>query len=234
MKTVLFAWVLGISFSVSAKEYKSLRQYQKATHNSTLSPSDWLYSDRRHNTLVWQQANVFNLANNRPKEYRTIAERRDFYAWIDHEFQKMGHEVNWQKMAYFVSSKMRLVQIFPHCVFAFNKVKLYAYQGSEVVFNNAFEKLISLFNSKEILKGNEALKWDEMILHFEQFIWVESVYKSIDDRSLKQIRRMTSGKFWYALAVPKKLRFENDISKPEERYRYGLTILRPYCINHLK
>lgn len=234
MKTVIFIWMLGISFSLSAKEWKSLHQYQNATHKSMLSPSDWLSSDRRHNTTVWQQANTFNLANNRPEEYQTITERRDFYAWIDHEFQKMGHEVNWQKMAYFVSTKMRLVQIFPNCVFTLKKVKLYAYQGSEVVFNNAFEKLNALFHSNEILKGNEALKWDEMILHFEQFIWVESVYKTIDDRSLKQIRRMTGGKFWYALAVPKKLRFKNDISKPEERYRYGLTILRPYCMDHLE
>ncbi len=234
MKTMLFALVFSISFSVSAKEWQSLRQYQKATHKITLSPSDWLFSDRKYNTLIWQNANAYNLANHKPDEYQTIVERHDFYEWIDREFQKIGHEVIWQKMAYFVSSKMRLVQIFPHCVFALKMVKLYAYQGSEVVFNNAFEKLKILFNSNEILKGNEALVWDEMMLHFEQFIWVDSVYKTIDARSLKQIRRMTGGKFWYALAVPKELRFKNDISKPEERYRYGLTILRPYCVNYLK
>ena len=234
MKTVLFVLAFSFSIPTYAKEWKNLHQYQKGTHKVALSPSDWLSSDRRQNTLIWQHANAFNLSHNQPQEYQTIKERRDFYVWIDHEFQLKGHEVIWQKMAYFISSKMRLTEIFPHSMLTPKKVKLYARQGSEVVFNNALEKLNNLFSSDKTLKGEEALKWDEMMLHFEQFDWVESVYKNIDTRSLKQIRRMTSGKFWYALAVPKKLRFKNNISNPEERYRYGLNVLRPYCISHLK
>jgi len=234
MKIVLFVLALSFSISTYAKEWKSLCQYQKITHKTKLSPSDWLASDRRQNTLIWQHANVFNLSNDRPQKYLSIKERRDFYVWIDHEFQLKGHEVNWQKMAYYIASKMRMTETFPHCMLTPRKVKMYARLGSEVVFNNAFEKLKALFSSDDILKGKEALKWDKMMLHFEQFEWVESIYKNIDARSLKQIKRMTSGKFWYALAVPRKLRFKNDISSPEERYSYGLHILRPYCINHLK
>jgi len=228
--------VLAFSFSIPtyAKEWKSLRQYQKETHNVTLSPSDWLASDRKHNTLVWQHANAFNLSHERPQEYQTIKERRDFYLWVNHEFQSNGHEVYWQTMAYFITSKMRLTETFPHCVLTPQKIKRYARQGSEVVFNNAFEKLNIVFNSDSILIGEEALKWDETMLHLEQHVWVESIYINIDAKSLKQIRRMTTGKFWYALAVPNELRFKNDISNPEDRYQYGLQILRPYCINHSK
>jgi hypothetical protein len=234
MKTYLFVLLFIFSFDVYAKEWKSLKQYQKETQKAILSPSDWLITDRRQNTLIWQQANRFNLTNNKPKEYQSIKERRDFYIWINHEFNIAGHEVNWQKMAYYVSSKMRLLETFPHCILTPEKVKLYAHEGSEVVFDNAFEKLGALYNSDKILIGEEAIKWDEMMLHLEQFIWVESIYKNIDVRSFKQIRRMTMGKFWYALAVPKKLRFKTDISNPEDRYQYGFNILRPYCVDLLE
>ena len=234
MKTVLLVLVFGFSSSINAKEWKSLRQYQKVTHKTTLSPSDWLSSDRRRNTLIWQHANAYNLSNDRPQEYENIKERRDFYVWIDHEFESKGHEVNWQKMAYYISSKMRLTETFPHCVLTPKKVKFYARQGSEEVFDHAFEKLNTIYALDYILKGAEAMKWDEMMLHFEQFVWVENIYKNIDARSLEQIRRMTSGKFWYALAVPKELRFNADISSPEDRYQYGLTILRPYCMDHVR
>lgn len=234
MKIILFVLTLSFSFTTYAKEWRSLRQYQKITHKTELDPSDWLSSDRRHNTLIWQHANTFNLSQSRPQEYQTIKERRDFYVWIDHEFHLKGHEVKWQKMAYYISSKMRLLEVFPHCILTSKRVKLYAQQGSEVVFNNAFEQLQTLFVSDTIIRGDEALKWDEMMLHFEQFEWVESVYESIDAKSLKQIRRMARGKFWYALAFPRALRFKNDISNPEERYSYGLNILRPYCMDILE
>jgi hypothetical protein len=234
MKIYVFVLAIGISLSIHAKEWKSLKHYQKTTHETTLSPSDWLASDRRQNTLIWQHANVYNLTNDRPQEYETIKQYRDFYAWINYEFKVKGHHVVWQKMAYFISCKLRLLETFPHCIFTSGQVKRYADRGSEEVFSNAFGGLRTLFDSDKILKNNEALQWDEMMLHDEQFIWVERIYKKIDNKSLKQIRNMASGKFLYAFAVPKALKFESDISNPEERYRYALNILRPYCIAHLK
>jgi len=234
MRIASIVLAVCISFSLHAKEWKTLKQYQKATHETNLSPSDWLSSDRRRNSLVWQHANAYNLNHNLPAEYQTIKERRDFYEWIDLEFKAKGHAVVWQKMAYYISCKLRLLETFPHCALTTKKVKVYAHQGSEVVFKNAFENLRNCFNSVEVLKDEDALEWDKMMLHEEQFVWVESIYQIIDERSLKHIKRMAEGKFLYAFVVPKAIKFKGDISNPEERYIYAFEILRPYCQNHLE
>ncbi len=234
MRTILFGLVFSVSFSIQAKEWKNLKQYQKVNLNEHLAPQDWLTSDRNKNTLVWQNANTYNLTNNKPQEYQTIKERRDFYVWIDNEFKIKGHEVIWQKMAYYISCKLRLLETFPHSMFSSKQVKDYARQGSEVVFNNTFERLIGIFDADVVLKNEEANQWDTTILHDEQYIWLEGVYKIIDKKSLIQIERMASGKFLYALVVPRAIRFKGDLSSPEERFNYAVNILRPYCKNQLK
>jgi hypothetical protein len=234
MKIIVFVLAFGFSLSIQAKEWKSLRKYQKITQNERLSPSDWLASDRRQNSQVWQKANAYNLTHNRSSEYQTIKQYRDFYFWIDNEFTLKGHQVVWQKMAYFISCKLRMLETFPHGILVSNQVKAYARQGSQVVFNSAFERLKILFSSDQVLINESALLWDKTMLHDEQYLWIESVYKEIEKKSLKQIERMARGQFLYALVVPKAVRFKDNISKPEERYQYALHILRPYCITHLK
>lgn len=234
MRIILFVLAFGFSFTIQAKEWKTLKHYQKFTQKEQFSLSDWLASDRRNNTLVWQKANSYNLLNNKPNEYQSIIERRDFYIWIDQEFKKIGHEVIWQKMALYISRKLRLLESFPHVMFISKSVKEYVHQGSEMIFNDAFERLKELFCSKEILKNNDAIQWDKDMMHDEQFIWVESIYKKIDEKSLKQIERMAKGQFLYALVVPKSIRFKDDISSPEDRYQYAINVFRPYCIIHFK
>jgi hypothetical protein len=234
MRIAFIALALSFSFSVYAKEWKTLKQYQKATQKVQLSPSDWLTSDRKKNTSIWQDANAYNLLHDRPQDYQNITQRRDFYIWINHEFESQGREVLWQKMAYYISFKLRLLKSFPHCMFTLKNVKLYSQQASELIFNSAFVQLKALYTSEKVLTNEEAINWDKMMLHDEQYIWVESLYKDIDHKSLKQIERIVKGKFFYALVVPKAIRFEGDISNPAERYHYALNIFRPYCADHLK
>ena len=234
MKFILFVLAFSFSISIYAKEWKTLLQYQKATHNLALPDSDWLRSDRSKNTLVWQNANIYNLIHNNVQEYKSIIQRRDFYIWIDHEFKIKGHEVIWQKMAYYISGKLKVLESFPHELFISKRVKTYVQLGSEVIFNEAFKHLKSLFLYDGVLKDEDALKWDQKMLHDEQFIWVESIYKIIDQKSIKKIKNMASGKFIYAFVVPKAIRFYGDISDPEERYLYAINIFRPYCNSHLK
>jgi len=228
MKIIAFVLVFGFSLSIQAKEWKSLKQYQRITQNEQLSPSDWLASDRRQNSQVWQNANAYNLIHNNSSEYQTIKQYLDFYIWIDHEFEVKGHEVVWQKMAYFISCKLRLLETFPHGLLVTERVKVYARRGSQVVFNNAFERLKNLYDSDEILKNESAMQWDKTMLHDEQFIWIESIYKELDKKSLKQIERMARGQFLYALVVPKAVRSKDNISKPADRYQYSRHSLRPY------
>ena len=138
MKKIVLFFIICTSFSISAKEWKSLKFYRTTTTKRYLSASDWLTSDRKKNTIVWHNANMYNLQNNLPKEYLTVKERRDFYVWFNAKIKKQGHEVVWPKMAQFILTKLNLLQSFPFKIFIKKSIKKYASNGSEVLFNNVF------------------------------------------------------------------------------------------------
>ncbi|MDO5970446.1 Insecticidal toxin complex protein [Flavivirga aquimarina] len=234
IRQIVFALLITLNSRLSAKEWKSLKAYQKETQKEHLAPSDWLRLDRIQNTISWQNANKYNLINNLPQEYLRIVERRDFYKWLFETYNKQEHEVMWVKMAHFISRKLRLMESFPYSIFANRQVLQYAKAGSKTVFNNVFIELQNIFNSDIILKDEEATKWDEKILYKEQYIWLESVYKTIDERSLKKMERIAKGVLLYGLVVPKAIRFKNKLSNSENRYNYAVEVLRPYCINGYK
>ncbi len=234
MRWIIFFFILTFSNTLSAREWLSLRIYKKETQQELLPPSDWLKCDRTRNTVVWQEANVFNLKNNSPQEYQNISQRRDFYKWLFNELNKKEHEVIWVKMAYFISKKMRLTEVFPYSVFSKKGIKTYARQGSETVFNNVFIELQKLYNSQSILKKEKALKWDKTILKKEQYKWIDSIYKTMDAKNLKTLERIAKGKFLYSVFVPKAIRFKGDLSKAEMRYNYAIEVLKPYCENRYK
>jgi len=234
MRTCVFLFLIFLNSSLYAKEWKSLRVYQKTTQQEVLLPSDWLRSDRVHNTIVWQQANRYNLNNNLPKEYERIIERRDFYKWLNDELHMQGHEVVWPSMSYFISKKLHLVESFPFSIGFRKKMIQYVHEGSEDVFNNAFIAIGHLFNSENILSGDNALKWDKSVLLDEQYEWISGIYKNMDAQSLKTVGRIAKGKCLYGFVVPKKIRFKGDISNPKVRYEYAIEVLRPYCENSLK
>lgn len=217
------------SLTIHASEWRSICAYQKATQQKELSPSDWLASDRRQNSITWQNANAYNLTHNLPNEYANMKQRRDFYKWFDAQIKAKGHEVVWPSMAYYVSSKLKLVKTFPLSLLARKQVKHYASLGGETVFNNAFEILKKLYASNKVLKADAALKWDELIIYKEQYVWIEGIYKMMDERSLNQIKRMAKGKFLYGLAIPKVIRFKGDITNAQDRYAYAFESLRRYC-----
>jgi len=229
MKQFFFLFICSISISAFSKEWKNLQHYKEETKQSILSEKDWLHSDRKQNTFIWQQANSYNLQNNFPEEYQTIKQRRDFYLWYYTEIGKKGHEVVWPKMAHFISNKLRLVTVFPYTLFISKNVKMYSYQGSETVFNNAFLDMKTLYLSEEILQGEAALHWDEAILHKEQYEWIEGIYKNMDAKSLKTIERMAKGKGFYRIKLAKEIRLQGDISSANDRYDYAIHTLRAYC-----
>ena len=234
MRWIIFFFLLTFNTALSAREWKSLRVYQKETQQESLPPSDWLKCDRTKNTLVWQEANAYNLKNNLPQEYKSISQRRDFYKWLFNELNKREHEVIWVKMAHFISKKMHLMEVFPYAIFSKKDIKAYAKQGSEAVFNNVFIELQRLYNSPSILKAEKALEWDRAILKKEQYEWIDSIYKTMDAKNLKTLERIAKGKFLYGLFVPKSIRFKGDLSKAEIRYDYAIEVLKPYCKNRYK
>ncbi len=229
MRITTFVLCLLFSTFIQAKEWKSLKSYQKATQNKVLLSSDWLSSDRRQNTGAWRDANTYNLNNNLPQEYVNIKQRRDFYKWFDFQIKQKGHEVVWPSMAYYISRKLRLAKVFPFSILIRRQVEIYASKGGEVVFNEAFKDLKKIFISKTVLKAEDAIEWDKKLLYNEQFVWVESIYKNMDVKSLKQIERMAKGKFLYGLVLPKAIRFQGNISDANDRYVFALEKLRVYC-----
>ncbi len=234
MRYYYFLFLFILNYSLYAKEWKNLKVYQKVSHQENLLPSDWLRYDRVHNTLVWQKANFYNLNNNLPKEYTNIIERRDFYKWIDSEIKAKGEHIVWFKMAYFISSKLYVMETFPFNMFA-NKIILgYGHDCSESIFNNVFVDAKKLYESDIILNENEALEWDKDILHKEQYVWVDGVINNIDSQGIKKIEHILQGKFLYSLLVPKDIRFYDTLSNSEMRYEYAIQTLRPYCEKIIK
>ncbi|TGV04555.1 Insecticidal toxin complex protein [Flavivirga rizhaonensis] len=234
MRWIIFFFILISNNVLFAKEWKSLKVYQRETQQKFLSPSDWLKCDRTKNTLVWQRANIYNLSHNLPEEYVNIKQRRDFYKWLFNELNKKEHEVIWVKMAYFISKKMHLVEVFPYSIFSKRTIKVYAKQGSKTVFNNVFIELQKLYNSQVILKTGKAIGWDKTILKKEQYEWIDGIYKTMDAKNLKTLERIAKGKFLYGLLVPKIIRFKGNLSEAEIRYNYAIEVLKPYCENRYK
>lgn len=234
MRFKLLFLIILVHSSLFAKEWNSLSVYQSTTGNTELSVSDWLRKDRVRNTAKWQNANRHNLAHNLSNEYQTMVQRRDFYAWLYLELDKKGHDLAWIGMAYFISKKMHLMEVFPYAIFVRKKIKNHARQGSDAVFIEAFGELHKLFVSDKIYKDESALQKDKEILKKEQFVWIEDIYKNMDAKSLKTLSRIAKGKGLYGLLVPKPTRFKGDLSKAQSRYNYAVEILRPYCVARYK
>ncbi|WP_418603086.1 Insecticidal toxin complex protein [Hwangdonia sp.] len=234
MRWITFFIIIIFSNSVSAKEWRNLKTYQKTTEKQNLSPSDWLKSDRLKNTLVWQRANHYNLTHNLPKEYVNIKERKAFYMWLYNELDKKGHEVVWVKMAHFISTKLHKMESFPFDIFTSKRILGYANRGSKLVFNDAFVPLNSIYQSHKIYTGPNAVQWDKDMLYQEQYFWIAPIYKTMDERSLKKFQRIAKGTFLYAWVVPKAIRFKGNLSNAEARYKYAFNTLRTYCKNRYK
>ncbi|TYA56012.1 Insecticidal toxin complex protein [Formosa maritima] len=230
MKSFFYLFFLSLTTISYSKEYKNLKEYHEISGKILLEPSDWLSKDRKNNTLVWQQANEYNLKHNLPAEYLTIKERTDFYLWLYTTLNE--RDVVWPKMAHFISNKLENINSFPFNMFTRKEVKLYATKGSKTVFNKAFSIIKKLYFSESILNKEDALTWDESIIYKEQYNWLEEIYNGIDAKTLKTIDKMAQGKGIYTFIVPKEVAFSGDLSDKENRYNYAINTLRTYCINN--
>ncbi|MDO7173817.1 Insecticidal toxin complex protein [Mariniflexile sp. AS56] len=226
-----FLFLFISNLSIYAKEWRSLKAYQEATKQEMLLPSDWLKSDRTHNTGVWEMANAYNLEKNQPQEYSSLASRRDFYKWVQTEVEKRGHQVVWFKMVQFISSKLRVMETFPNVIFVNKKIMTYAQSCSETIFKNSFIEISNLFKLTSVLNEVTGLEWDKRILYKEQYVWVDGFINSIDTRSLNKIETILEGKCLYGVFVPKEIRFTGDLDNKEMRYEYALNKLRLYFQN---
>lgn len=218
---------------VSSQEWKSLKSYQKETGKSKLSDGCWLKSDRKKQTLIWKNANMFNLlVKNGNLKYVTISEKRDFYIWFDQERDKIGHDIRWIGIASIATGQLsKLDNSFIKIFIVRNKeVIQFSNEGSKKVFAFAFLKLKQVILSKEVLKGGVAKKWDQNYGLTEQCDILNPLYQNLSKKALQKLDRMAKGRGLFTFGVPKKIKFIGDINNCETRYNHGINKLLAYYL----
>ena len=219
----------NIAFS---QEWKNLRQYRKENGNSVLTNGCWLKKDRKRQTEVWKQANMFNLSKkNGNRKYKTIRQIRDFYLFFEEERKKQGHEIKWMGIAAVAASQLsKLENPFIRIFIVRNReVVKFAHEGSENVLAFAFPQLREMYFSSEIIKGEDAVEWDKKYGMAEQCEILEPLYKQLSPKALRKIERMAKGKGIYNLGVPKRLKYVGKIDDCISRYEHGKNKLLPFC-----
>lgn len=215
---------------VVSQEYRNLNTYKKETSHSILLDGYWLKKDRKKKTLVWKNANEYNLQQkNAHKKYRSIREIRDFYLWFDNCRKRQGHEIQWIGIAAMASSKLAKLEVGFYRIFIIrnNEVVQFAQEGSKKVFSDAFPKLKKVYFSNQLIKGCEAEYWDSEHGFNEQCNILNPVYAKLSHKTFKKLERMAKGKGIFRIAIPKKLIFEGDLNNCEARIMYGIEKLLP-------
>jgi hypothetical protein len=209
--------------------------YKKETGNTVVQDGCWLRKDRKRNTEVWQQANIYNLGIDKGNErYKSIRQIRDFYTFFNEVRMQKGHDIKWLGIASVAANQLaKMENDFLRVFIIRNKeLVLFAHKGSEKVFAFAFPQLQEVYFSNEILKGETALKWDEKYGTIEQCEILEPFYHQLSEKAIWKLERMAKGKWIFKFGVPKKLRFSGDIRNCNDRYEHGKNKLIPYCDNN--
>ena len=229
--TLLISLSTNITFS---QEWNNLRSYKKETGDTSLQDGFWLKKDRKKQTEIWQQANLFNLqAINGNRKYQTISQIRDFYLWFDIERKKEGHEIVGVGVAAIVADQLsKLNNCFIRIFIVRNKeVVKFANEGSELVFEFAFPLLKEVYFSNKIIKGEDAVNWSLKNGKIEQCQILEPLYKALSPKALDKLNKMAKGKGIYNLGVPKSLRYVGNIEDCNTRFEHAIIKVLPYYTN---
>ncbi|RLD27472.1 MAG: hypothetical protein DRI54_01035 [Bacteroidetes bacterium] len=224
----LFLILLNSNF-VFSQEWKNYKTYKKETGYSILQDGNWLKKDRKKQKEVWQQANLFNLAEiNGNLKYQTTSQIRDFYLWFDAERKRQGHEIVGVGVAAIVADQLsKLDNGFIRVFIVGNKeVEKFANEGSEIVFEFAFPLLKEVYFSKKLIKGEEAINWSLINGEIEQCQILEPLYNNLSPKAIKKLSKMAKGKGIYSLGVPKSLRYEGNIEDCQARFEHAIKCFR--------
>ena len=234
-KSVVLLVVLLAVNSLVAQEWQSLKAYKKGTGNSTLQNGCWLKKDRKRQTQVWKQANIFNLSIvNGNLKYTSISQIRDFYKWFDAERIKQGHEINGVGVASIAATQLSKIDCCIIRIFIVRNKEIvqFANKGSQKVFEFAFPLLNSIYYSEEVLVGEKAKNWDIKNGTFEQCKILEPLYSELSFKALYRLEKMAKGKGVFNLAVPKELKYEGEIDNCQTRFEHGKNKLLTYYLKN--
>ncbi|PCI01852.1 MAG: hypothetical protein COB81_06580 [Flavobacteriaceae bacterium] len=237
----LFYWLekrngikyLGIAFclisaGLSAQEFRNIKCYEKETGTAILKEGTWLKKDRRRNKTAWITANAFNLSSEKGFEkYQTIGQIRDFYAWFDAERIQQGRHFKSAGIAGIAARQLSKVDNGLICFFIVrnSELKRFVNDGSKQVFEFAFPLMRERYFSKDILSKSEAVIWDINNGKHEQCEVLRSLYQNLSTKAFHRLEKMAKGKGIFKFGVPKRLRFQGDLSNCEHRFRHGATVL---------
>lgn len=228
---ISFLATLNILF---AQEWRNLHSYKKETGSSTLKEGCWLKRDRKNQTIIWQQANIFNLQKtNGYLQYKSIEQISDFYNWFDIERKKLGHEIQWIGISSIATGQLVKIEHFAVRKFIIRNKEIvqFANDGSKAVLKYAFPNMKKLYFSKEILKDKAAENWDLEFGKNEQCIVLEVCYQKLSTKALYKLERMAKGKGIFYLAIPKQIKYEGNVANCNDRFEHGLHKLIPYYLS---
>lgn len=161
----------------------SLGAFKIRTCLQSNNPEDWTYDDRMNNTVRWQNANLYNLENQRHWEYQTIEQRAAFYGWFDSYTARLGFETRWAKAASkvagsisFLSDEYEGYEAGALLGYSSADASQFAKTGNRVIFENVFPKLKNLIKGT-VLKGRDAKRWDGFTLAQEQSL-IQPLYEN--------------------------------------------------------
>lgn len=208
-----------------------MNEYRAITGSDQLLEGCWLKKDRKKNTIIWQNANAFNLTSaNGYLKYKTIEQIRDFYEWFDKERIKKGHEIKYIGIAATVASQLSILENYfvRNLLVRDEGVLGFANDASKKVFEFAFYEMREVFELKESLIGTEAEKWDYDYGKNEQCYVLETIYESLPSKTIQKLEKMAKGKGVYYFGVPKELQFEGDIKDCNDRINHAARKIKPY------
>ena len=231
--SILFFFLLINTQFLFSQEWKSIKDYQKITGNTVLENGSWLKKDRKRNTKTWKQANKFNLVlTDGNMKYKTISQIRDFYFWLDDEFENQGHEINTVGVVAIVADQLsNFDNWFIREIIVRNKeVVWFGNEGSKGVLSYAFPLLQEVYNSKNILKDEAAKKWDLEYMKKEQCQIVEPLYNRLSAKAIKKLNRIAKGKGIFNLGVKNELKYEGDILDCNSRTEHAFLKVLTYYL----
>lgn len=215
----IFEWTL-------AQEYKNLKTFQEKTSLKELPEGAWLKKDRKQQTIVWENANVYNLLQEKGEtKYHSIRQIRDFYLWFDNERIAKGHQIKAAGIAGIVAGQLSILENWwiLHFVIRNKEVHRFGNEGSKLVLAYAFPLLKEVYLSSTALEGETSKNWDILYATNEQCVALEPLYQSLSPRTIKTLDRMAKGKGIYCLGVPNRLRFEGEVMDCQSRANHAMT-----------
>lgn len=230
-------FLLSFFFSFSSiflcysQEWKNLKSYTIETGNEILAAGNWLKKDRKKNTIVWKEANAYNIGLEKSYlKYKNIHQIHDFYIWFDEVRKEKKHEIKWVGIAAIAAGNLsKLDNPFVKAFVINNKELLnFAKQGSRDVFKFAWLKLKDVYYSDNPIKNEKAKSWDYEYGRIEQCEILKNNYNQLSEKAIKKLQKMAKGKGIYRLAIPNELRFKGDIKNCEDRFSYSINTLLDY------